>query len=99
MARRPLVAEAPREVAVGVNPPVPQEGPVRAGGVDVHKVDGDNQDLLPRRGGPGEHLASRARDEASAPELDASAARGLLEAYPVADRDETAVRDGVGALD
>src|ERR1022692_1133874 len=65
-----LVVEALRQVAVGVDPAIAQEGPVRARRVDLGEVDRRQEDLLPRRGGPREDLAARARHEALAPELD-----------------------------
>src|ERR1017187_68280 len=62
-----LVVEALRQVAVGVDPAIAQEGPVRARRVDLGEVDRRQEDLLPRRGGPREDLAARALPPSARP--------------------------------
>src|ERR1035438_2533303 len=54
----PLVPEALRQVAVRIDPAVPQEGPVGARRVHLVKVDGNDEDLLLGGGGPGQSLAA-----------------------------------------
>src|ERR1035441_7772957 len=94
-----LVVEALRQVAVGVDPAIAQEGPVRARRVDLGEVDRRQEDLLPRRGGPREDLPARARHEALAPELDPGPPGQLFVPDPVAHGHEAAVCHAVRALD
>src|SRR5262245_49054392 len=68
-----VVAEAARDLGVGVDAPVAEERPAGADGVDLGEVDLFHDDDLAVGGSADEDASVGAGDEALAPELDAAA--------------------------
>ena len=95
------VSEPFRQFAIGINPPVAEEGPVGAGGVHVSQIHGDEEVSFLGDSGLGEDFAGGAGDEALPPEFQAVAAHAGEDfvADAVDGGDVAAVGDGVGALD
>src|SRR5208337_3703484 len=85
---------------VGIDPPVPQEGPAAPDLLDARRVDPAHHDFFPIRLRGGDHHAEGIREKRPAPELDAGAVRaGFLRSRAVDRRDIDAVGDRVAALD
>src|SRR6185503_14871680 len=94
-----VVAEPARDVGVGVDAPVAEEGPAGADGVDLGEINLLDEDDLAVGRSADEDAAVGSRDEALTPELDAAgAARVGLEPRAVHGDHEATVRDGVPAL-
>jgi hypothetical protein len=95
-----------RQIAIGINPPVPQERPVRAAELDLGQIAVHQHDLFLVDAGALDDLTVGGGDEGLAPELDAVLVDGAavgtadqLVADSVGGADVAAVGDGVGALD
>ncbi len=85
---------------VGVDPAVPQEGPIAPDFLDASQVDLAKDDLLSVHGGLGQDHALRVAQKRAAPELDSGTALGRhLMTHPVDRGDVHAVGDGVAPLD
>src|SRR5271156_3127513 len=89
------------QISVSINPAVAQERPVRARHVHFGEVNGHDQNLFLVRRGFGEDFAGRSGDETLSPEFKTVAAHAgnFFVADAVRHGDETAVGDGVTALD
>ena len=88
------------QIAVGIDAPVAQEGPVRPGEVDFSQIDGHDQNFFLIDGGPGENFAGGAGHKTLPPEFEsgtADAGNNLM-ADPIHGRNETAVGHGMGTL-
>src|SRR6266487_1529942 len=84
---------------VRINPPVAQERPVRARGIELSEVNRHDENLFPVRAGLGEDFAGGTGNETLSPKLDARASRGTLVADAIGDSDVAAIGQGVAALD
>ncbi len=89
-----------RDVAVGINAPVAQEWPVRAGLIHMREVNGRYENLFRIHARLRDDFSRRARDKALPPELDAIAAYAFEDfvASAVHGGHVAAVGDGVAAL-
>ena len=93
-----LIDEAPRQVAVRLNPPVAQEGPVRPLGIDFFKIDLDHQNLLFVHGRAGNDFSGRIRNEALTPKFQARPAIRCLMADSVRRSDIATIRNRMSTL-
>ena len=96
--KRILVNKPPDEIAIGINPPVAQERPVRARRVHLAKINGHNQNFLLGRAGLGENFTGRAGDKTLPPKFNALA-REFFMADAIDSGDVTAIGNGMAALD
>src|ERR1039458_1775415 len=89
-----LRSKAARQVRVGVDSAIAQEGPVAADFLDPGEVAFDDQGFLGAGAGARDYFAKRIGDKRIAPELEFT-----LDADAIDGSDEDAVGDGVAALD
>src|SRR5918999_2912184 len=94
--RSSVVEIALGDIAVRVDSPVSEEGPVGAAGIDLVEIECDSQDLL-TRAALYQQASTGVRNEAAAPELD-SPGRGALVAHTVHGAHIHPVGNGMASL-
>ena len=64
-----VVDESPRDIMIGIDAPVAEEGPMHARRIRTREVESDNRDCLRIMGGLVEDFTEAVADELAAPEL------------------------------